>query len=409
MNKHLVKNIDSGNSFWTFVVLMAMVFSLSPFAIDMYLPAIPGMATFFETKIDAIEASVSIYLIFFALGQLVVGAFSDSINKAKILLVGLVIFTISSAMIGLSADIGEMYFWRGVQAFAGGSSVVVFPLIHNSYDSKQSNQIISYVMACVVIAPMIAPMIGSQILVFLGWQWIFYVLAILGIFTTIFQLVRLPAKKVTDSLKPLNISNLLKGYRMVLTNKQALVYVFAGGSAFAGMFAFIAGSPFVYIEHFKVTPVQFGWLVDLNAFAMMTMNIINGKILKNIDPTKKLSTAGYLLAVTGVYLWSVAYLQLSLIYTVIGVVTFIGLLGLTAANAISAALSVVGKNTGVLSGVNGVFQFSLGALSSAVVSISESVDATTMNSVMAVCGVATLVFVSLLKRQPRSQVSQELG
>ena len=78
MNKHQT----SGTSFWTFVILMAVVFSLSPFAIDMYLPAVPSMAVFFETKIDAIEASIAIYLIFFALGQLIIGAVADSINKA---------------------------------------------------------------------------------------------------------------------------------------------------------------------------------------------------------------------------------------------------------------------------------------------------------------------------------------
>ncbi len=167
------------------------------------------------------------------------------------------------------------------------------------------------------------------------------------------------------------------------------------------MFAFIAGSPFVYIEYFGVSPTQFSWLVALNAIAMMGMNLINARLLNNVDPTRKLIVAGVLLAIVGAYLVSVAYLHLSLIFVVIGVVLYIGLLGLTAANAISAALATAGKNAGVLSGINGVLQFGLGALSSAVVSISESTDATTMNSVMAACALSTLIFVIVLRYKTR--------
>lgn len=382
--------------YWPFVILMAMIFSLSPFAIDMYLPALPSMATFFDSSIDSIEASVAIYLIFFALGQLVLGALADSMNKAKILLIGLSVFIIASGMIATTNTIEALYFWRAVQAFSSGSSVVVFALIHHFYGNKNSNQIISYVMACVVIAPMVAPMIGSEILVMANWQSIFLVLAGFAIITLLTLVALIPPKKVNAQLQPLNIKVLRTGYKSVFSNRTTMAYILAGGSAFAGMFAFIAGSPFVYIEYFGMSPTQFSYLVALNAVAMITMNLINARLLKDVDATKKLIVAGGLLAIVGAYLAAVAYLQLSLIYVVAGVITYIGLLGLTAANAISAALASAEGNTGVLSGVNGVLQFGLGALSSAVVSISQSVDASTMNYTMAVCSFSTLFFVSYL-------------
>lgn len=382
--------------YWPFVLLMAMIFSLSPFAIDMYLPGLPSMAKFFATSIDAIEASVAIYLIFFALGQLVLGALADSMNKAKLLSIGLSVFAIASAMIAFANSIEELFFWRAVQAFASGSSVVVFALIHHFYGSKNSNQIISYVMACVVIAPMIAPMIGSQILIAANWQWIFLVLAGLALVILVTQLQLMPPKKVAMELQPLNVAALYNGYRKVLSNSTTMAYILAGGSAFSGLFAFISGSPFVYMEYFGVTPEQFSWLVALNAIAMISMNLLNARLLKKVDATKKLIIAGVLLAIVGIYLALVAYLHLSLAYVVVGVIAYVGLLGLTAANAISAALASVQGNTGVLSGVNGVLQFGLGALASAVVSISVSVDATTMNYTMALCSLVTLFFVSVL-------------
>ena len=382
--------------FWPFVILMAMVFSLSPLAIDMYLPALPSMADFFNTNIDALEASVSIYLIFFALGQLILGALADSINKAKLLTFGLITFSAASVMIGLATSLNELYIWRAVQAFSGGSSVVVFALIHAFYGNKKSGQIISYVMACVVVAPMIAPMMGSQILALAGWSWIFYALAVFACVTLVAQMKLLPASKVTQAPQAFKISALLSAYKNILSNSTTMAYVLAGGSAFAGLFAFIAGSPFVYIEYFGVSPTQFGYLVALNAIAMVSMNLINARLLNDVDPTQKLIVAGMLLAIVGGYLFTVAYLHLSLAFVVIGVVAYVGLLGLTAANAISAALATAGKNAGLLSGINGVLQFGLGALSSAAVSISTSTDATTMNTTMAVCGLSTLVFVLIL-------------
>jgi len=376
--------------------MMAMIFSLSPFAIDMYLPGLPSMAKYFGSSIDAIEASVAIYLIFFALGQLVLGALADSMNKAKLLSIGLSVFAIASTMIAFTSSIEELYFWRAVQAFASGSSVVVFALIFHFYGSKNSNQIISYVMACVVIAPMIAPMIGSQILLALNWQWIFLVLAGLALVVLLTQLRLLPSRNVQSELQPLNLVSLFDGYRAIFSNSTTMSYILAGGSAFAGLFAFISGSPFVYMEYFGATPEQFSWLVALNAVAMISMNLLNARLLKNVDATKKLIVAGVLLATVGVYLAVVAYLHLSLAYVVLGVILYVGLLGLTAANAISAALASVEGNTGVLSGINGVLQFGLGALASAVVSINVSIDATTMNYTMALCSLVTLFFVSIL-------------
>jgi len=395
--------------YWPFVILMAMIFSLSPFAIDMYLPALPSMAVFFDSSIDSIEASVAIYLIFFALGQLVLGALADSINKAKLLSIGLTVFVIASAMIAFTTSIEELYFWRAIQAFTSGSSVVVFALIHHFYGSKNSNQIISYVMACVVIAPMIAPMIGSEVLLMANWQSIFLVLAGFAI-TTLFALVVLiPPKKVKVQLQPLNVKTLRSGYKNVFSNRTTMAYILAGGSAFAGLFAFISGSPFVYMEYFGATPEQFSWLVALNAVAMICMNLLNARLLKNVDATKKLIIAGFLLALVGVYLALIAFLNLSLVYVVLGVILYVGLLGLTAANAISAALASIQGNTGVLSGVNGVLQFGLGALASAVVSISVSIDATTMNYTMAACSLSTLFFVSVLYFNSRTTAIGELS
>ncbi|MGF1728379.1 multidrug effflux MFS transporter [Photobacterium kasasachensis] len=417
--KETKSDTTAGREFWLFVCLMAMTFSLSPFAIDMYLPALPDMATYFGTKIDAMEASVAIYLFGFALGQLVLGALADSIDKTKLLLGGLVVFTITSALVGVSETPVQLYLWRMAQAFSGGATVVVFALIQQKYGVKQSSQVISYIMAVVVVAPMVAPMIGSQVLAYLGWQWIFFGLAVYATITLLvmfamkntFAVNSTAARRNTgaekSSTKPLKIGALVKGYNQIFSDPVILSYVLAGAASFAGLFAFISGSPFVYIEFFELSPQQYSWLVALNAIAMVSMNIVNARLLNHIDPTRKLIAGGKMLGAVAVYLLLVAWLQLSLAFVVVGVVMYVGCLGLTSANAIAGALANAGENAGLVSGINGVLQFGLGALASAVISMSSSVDALPMNATMAVCGLLTLGFVLFLKSkaQPSSQLS----
>ena len=401
-------------SFWLFVFLMAMIFSLSPFAIDMYLPALPDMATYFGTKIDAMEASVAVYLFGFAIGQLVLGALADSINKIKLMLAGLVVFTLASVWIGMSDSPEQLYLWRMVQAFSGGATVVVFALIQQKYGVKQSSKVISYIMAVVVVAPMVAPMIGSQILAYLGWQWIFFGLAAYAAITLMIMFVMKEAFAIKgavakNALKPLKIGSLIQAYKQTLSEPVILSYILAGAASFAGLFAFISGSPFVYIEFFGLSPQQYSWLVALNAIAMVSMNIVNARLLNHIDPTRKLIAGGKMLGAVAVYLLLVAWLELSLVFVVVGVVMYVSCLGLTSANAIAGALAKAGENAGLVSGINGVLQFGLGALASAVISMSSSVDTMPMNVTMAICGLLTLGFVLFLKSKQRNSVDASTG
>lgn len=402
------QNPDQSMSFWGFVCLMAMVFSLSPLAIDMYLPALPQMADFYQTKIDAMEASIAIYLLSFALGQLVFGSLADGLNKTRLLSWGLLGFALASIVIALSDNLIQLYLGRAAQGFLGGTSVVVFALIQQSYGQQKSSQIISYIMAVVVVAPMIAPMIGSQILVHLGWQWIFISLgffAFITLFTQLFmnaQKQQVSQKTDDKSVNQLAFKTLLKGYKAVLTNPLTLSYMLAGAASFAGLFAFVSGSPFVYMNFYQVSPQEYSLLVGINAIAMIGTNLMNARLLGHLDPTLKLIWAGISLGVIAIYLFIVSSLALSLPFLVLGVVLYVAMLGFTSANAIAGVLSSAGRFTGLASGLNGVMQFGLGALASAVISLSDSVNSIPMAYTMAASGIITTFFVLLLIKQVKT-------
>ena len=373
------------------VVCLGAVFTLAPLAIDMYLPAFPAMAHGLATTIDLVEASVSVFLLGYAISQLVFGPLSDRYGRAVMLVAGLGLFVAGSVLAGLATSAAQLFAFRLLQALGGGASVVVFAIVKDRFDEKQSAQVISYIMALVVVAPLVAPIIGGYILVAWGWPAIFFTLAAYGAATLV--LVKLfvgetrgPADRPRGGLGG-SLRRLVGAYGTVLSNGRAMAHILAGGFAFAGLFAFVAGSPFVYITHFGVAPQHYGFLVGANAAVMIAMNLVNARVLHDIAPSAKTVAAALLIGAAGIALVVFNAAGLGLAWIVAGVVAFVGLLGLISANAVAAALADFPDDSGTASAVYGVCMFGLGALSSIVVSRIESTDATAMVTVMAGCGV----------------------
>ena len=171
-----------------YILVTALLFGLSPLAIDMYLPALPSMASSLKVSINDMEMSVAVFLLAFALAQPVFGLLADHFNKLNLLLSGLVIFTLSSLAMPMVETAEGLYLARIFQAIGGASSVVCFAMIQQKFDIQKVAQIITYVMATVVIAPLVAPMIGGQILKHGSWEEIFYVLAGVGVFAFVLSL-----------------------------------------------------------------------------------------------------------------------------------------------------------------------------------------------------------------------------
>ncbi len=379
----------------TYVVVLGAVFMLSPFAIDMYLPALPTIADSLHTDIDALEATVSIFLFGFALGQLILGPISDAFGRRSVLIGGLIVFAGASFLAGTAQTLDQLYAWRFLQALGGAGSVSVFPLVRERFGETESAKIISYIMAITVVAPLVAPIIGGYVLTYAGWGAIFFLLSALG--AVAFFASAIFIQDGPQERRPLSLTRITKGYVSVFAEKRIIAAILSGGFAFAGLFAFVAGSPFVYISYFGVAPENYGYLVGVNAVAMIGANLINAQLLANVDPVAKVFAGATVLVLAGLTLLSVAALNLGLIPLVASVVVFVGALGMTATNAIVVALSVLPKENGTVAALNGALQFGIGAVSSFLVSIMASTDAIPMTLVMAGCGVAAFASALFLK------------
>ena len=392
-----------------FVVCLGAVFTLAPLAIDMYLPAFPSMAEALGTGIDQIEASVSVFLLGYAVSQLLLGPLSDRYGRMTMMVIGLVLFVAGSVLSGLASDVSQLFAARLLQALGGGASVVVFAIVRDRFDEKQGGQIISYIMALVVVAPLLAPIVGGYILVALGWEAIFYGLAAYGAATLLLVKLLIPETRSRDARPPTGfgegIGRLLSAYAAVLSNARTMAHIFAGAFSFAGLFAFVAGSPFVYIVYFGVAPQHYGFLVGANAVVMIAMNLVNARLLQNVAPTTKTIAGALLIGAAGLTLVAFNGAGLGLPWIAAGVIAFVGFLALISANAVVGALADFPDDSGTASAVYGVCMFGIGALSSVIVSSIESADPTAMVAVMAGCGIlASLSVLPLMIRRRRAEI-----
>lgn len=383
------------NSKLLYISVLGTIFMLSPFAIDMYLPALPMIADSLVTGIDALEATVAIYLFGFALGQLVLGPVSDAFGRQRILVAGLTVYTAASFMAGTAATLEQLYLWRFLQALGGAGAVGVFPLIRSRFGERGGAQVISYVLALTVVAPLIAPIIGGYVLALAGWRAIFLVLGGLGVLAVLAAMVIIRDGK--EDLRPLSMRRILKAYGRVLAEPRIVAAIAAGGFAFAGLFAFVAGSPFVYISFFGVAPENYGYLVGLNALAMIVANLVNAQVLKDADPVAKIYGGALLLALSGLAVLVTAVFDMGLAALVVTVVFFVGGLGFTATNSIVAALSVMPEENGTVAAINGAGQFAIGAVSSLIVSVLASTTAMPMALIMAACGLLAFIAAWVLR------------
>jgi MFS transporter, DHA1 family, multidrug resistance protein len=391
-----------------FVAVLSAVFMLAPFAIDMYLPALPTIAQDLNASIDQIEATVAILLFGYALGQLVLGPLSDRFGRVPILLLGLITFAVASALASIVQSVEQLYLCRLFQAFGGAGSVVVFPMVRDRFDEQRSGQIVSYIMAATVVAPLIAPIIGAYILLAAGWEAIFLTLAAMGLATFVAaKLTVKPQSTPSARRAAFSIKSILAAYRIVLGNWTIMAHILAGGFAFAGLFAFVAGSPFVYITYFGVAPQTYGYLIGLNAAAMIGANLINAQLLPNVDTTLKTIIGAILLAIAAGPLIAINLAGANLPIIVAGIVAYVGALGFTATNAIVGALSQLPEENGTVSAINGATQFSIGAASSLIISVTASTNATPMIITMAACGLLALIAALTLHRKPLAQQGTE--
>lgn len=352
----------------TMIYVLAGLTALTPLAVDAYLPAMPTMAEYFSTSIHNIELSLSVFLAGFSLGQLVGGPFSDHMGRRRTVFIGLLIFAIACVGIMFSTTLFSLLSFRVIQAFGGGMAIVnSSAIIRDLSSGRDSARHLSNMSLIMMAAPLLAPLIGITILQFSNWHSIFLFLLI---YTLIIAFIIHRNIPETRQHHPHKLSAVQR-YLLVLRHRHALGYLLTLSFSLGGMFAFITGSPSVYMGYFQISETAYPFFFAANIVSMLFFNRLNVYLLHRFAPDRLLSLGQALQLIAALLLLShILISPVPQLAIVVGLIMlFIGSQGLIVANATSSTIEFFPHNSATATALLGASGFSMGALAGTLVGI----------------------------------------
>ncbi len=368
----------------------------------MYLPGFPEMAETLNTPISNIQLSLTAYLVGIAIGQLFYGPLLDKYGRKKPLYAGLAIYILASIGCALSQSVENLIFMRFLQAIGGCAGMVsAQAIVRDIFPVEKTAQAMSLLVLVIAVSPMIAPTLGGFVTAAYDWHWVFIILAALTALIWLATVVVLPAGALPDrevSLKPKKVWD---SYIKVLSNRQFLVYMLAGGIAGAAPFAYIASSADVFMNVYGLSEHQFGWLFALLAFAMIGSTQLNHILLKKFSSQQIINFSLHYQSFTGLLLVTGVFFNLLNVYSLITLMfVFLTAHGLNGPNTTALAMAPFSKNAGSASAMLGSMRMAIGGIVTAIVSLFHATSAFPMVVGMAICAFGGFIVLKMDQRLP---------
>ncbi|MEW2575408.1 multidrug effflux MFS transporter [Streptomyces syringium] len=369
--------------------------ALPPLSMDMYLPALPEVTDSLRSPAATVQLTLTACLMGMALGQLVVGPMSDKWGRRRPLLAGMVIYVLATAVCAFAPTAELLIAFRLIQGLAGAAGIVIArAVVRDLYDGVAMARFFSTLMLVSGVAPVIAPVIGGQVLRLTDWRGVFVVLTVVGILLTLVVWRRLdetlpPGRRQTGGL-----GEALRTMRGLLADRVFTGYMLAGGFAFAALFAYISASPFVVQDIYGASPQTFSLLFGVNSIGLVLVGQINGKVLVGRVSLDKALAAGLavvtLASIALLLMTSGVFGRAGLLPIATGLFVLMSAMGLTLPNTNAQALMRSRDAAGSASALLGTSTFLLGAIASPLVGIAGSQTAVPMAVVQVACALAAL-------------------
>ncbi|MFL6417121.1 MAG: multidrug effflux MFS transporter [Bryobacteraceae bacterium] len=350
-----------------FIILMLGALSLiTPFSVDMYLPAFDRIAAAFGASTSAVSLSLSTYFIGFGLGQIVYGPLLDRFGRKRPIYFGLALYIVASLLCTQAVNLRMLIALRFVQALGGCvAQVAALAMVRDFFPVSESARILSLLFLVIGVSPLLAPSMGSVFLQWLGWQWIFVALTCFTLATLLVVGFCLPESHGPDRGVSLKLRDIIPSFLQILTTPQFCIYAFSGAFSIAGLFIYVAGSPLIFMNGFQVSGRAFGGI-----FALLTMGFILGSqvniaLLKRFTSKRIFSVALAVQVCAGLIFFIGVRQQWygMAAYLLLFFVT-LSSLGLTYPNAAAQALAPFSRNAGSAAALLGFIQMLIGALAS---------------------------------------------
>lgn len=379
------------------VILLALLTALDAMAIDMYLPGMPMIAQTYEVSAGSVQQTLSVFLAGLALGQCLYGPLLERFGRRMPLLVGLVIFVVGSVVAAMAPTLEWLLAARFLQAI-GAAAGLVAPraIVADLCDVKSSAKIFSLLMQVMMIAPVVAPMMGGFLLEHGGWRGIFWALAGLGVIGLAWSLTGIPETLDVRQRTALSVGSVVRGYLAQSRRRVFMAYTAAGGFVLGSLFTYISAAAFVFTDHFGMTPTHFSYL-----FAANSVGLIIAGMLSNALSARGMTPAGVTYLGLGIHTLAGALLYLVVTMDMVTFETYvallavaIGALGLVFGNLTALTMNAGGAQAGVASALMGTLHYVIAAAVGYVASLATQ-GPHLMPLTLTLCGVAALLLCRL--------------
>jgi len=357
--------MNSGNSTQVslklLLPLLASIMALSPLAIDMYLPAMPILAKYLDTNMPMVQNSLSVYLFGYALGLILFGPMADKYSRRKMVLFGISGFLLASLFLPFVTNIEQFLSLRFFQAFVSSAATVVIPGTIREYYQKDTAKGLSYVSMIMMLAPMIAPSIGSVLLVVHSWQLIFYVLSLYSVIILLLVARYLPEAVRSRAVQDKDVSFITR-YKIVFSNSEARLDIISSMMISLAFFAYLTAISFVYLTVFEVSEFYFSILFGITVVALMSAHFINTRLVVRKGSRKMLLYGLTLSVIASSALFLVNLFSMPLFFTVFSILPLMGSISMVAVNSDALVLTKFPEQSGTATAVIGTLRFGIGAL-----------------------------------------------
>jgi DHA1 family bicyclomycin/chloramphenicol resistance-like MFS transporter len=375
--------------FFKIALVLGLLSAIGPFAIDMYLPALPSIGQSLGASMGAVQASLMAFFISLGIGQIIYGPVSDMLGRKLPLYFGLALFALSSVGCAMAPDVHTLVVLRFVQGL-GASAGMVIPraVVRDLHTGHDAARLMSLLMLVFSVSPILAPLAGSLLIEWAGWRSVFWAVTVAGLLGLVLLATSLEETRAPKERLGSSLGSAVKSYGVLLRDRHFLGLVFIGAFGISSFFAYLANSSFVMIDHYGLTPRQYSIAFAANAASFIGVSQLTGHLSARfgLDKLVKVAVAGYTVIMVLLFALNMAgidRLDVMLAMLFIG----FGFLGLVVPTTAVLALDEHGEIAGTASALLGTLQFVTGAVVMAIVGLFADGSARPMLAGIAGCAV----------------------
>ncbi|UFH47957.1 multidrug effflux MFS transporter [Flavobacterium galactosidilyticum] len=389
------------------ILILGWLTALGPFSIDMYLPGFAGIAKDLNTSVANVSMTLSSYFIGISAGQLLYGPLLDRFGRKRPLFIGLIVYILASLGCVFVTDIDTFIGLRFVQAVGScAATVASVSMVRDLFPVKDIPKVFSMLMLVVGLSPMLAPTIGGYITADYGWHTVFFILMCMGIVILIASQIVLPNTYLPDTSISLKPRPIITNFIKIIKEPQFYTYAFAGAIAFSGLFTYVAASPIVFMDIFKVDAKTYGWIFAFMSLSFISASQVNSLLLRKFKSEQMIF--GALISQTFVV---ILFLILSIndllgLYgTIIMLFLFLACLGISNPNTAGLTLAPFARNAGSASALMGAIQLGLGAFVSFAVGIFVDNSVVPMVIIMTITTILAMIILIFGRRNIKRTIT----